>query len=449
MNKFANNFLFGAATASYQIEGGINLDERGISIWDTFSKTPGKVFEGHTGDVACDHYHRYAEDFDYLTKLNADAYRMSIAWPRILPQGKGAVNPKGLAFYDRLIDALLERNIQPWITLYHWDLPQALQDLGGWCNRDIQHWFTDYALVVAKHFGDRVKHFGMLNEACVTAWVGHGEGVHAPGIQNVNAMLAATHHQNLAQGRAIAALRDLNLGLQLGTVPNMTPAMPAKNDQAHIEAAKWFDLCWNRNFMDPLLLGCYPEEILPKIQEFIHEGDMEIIQQPLDFLGLNYYFKARVEPDETAAVGVKWQVPTDVAVSEMGWAIEPDAFYDQLIELKEKYNNPNIFITENGGAFPDSKITQHDEKTYVQDDDRINYYHGYLSALLRAKSEGVNIKGYFAWSLMDNYEWACGYDKRFGLLHVNYETLERTPKASFNYLSKVFESKELIEPSEI
>lgn len=446
---FPKGFTFGAATASYQIEGGANEGNRGLSIWDTFSHTPGKVFQGHTGDLACDHFHRYNEDFDYLQQLNVQAYRMSIAWPRIFPEGKGAPNPLGLAFYDRLFDSLLERHIEPWVTLYHWDLPQSLQDLGGWCNRDIQYWFRDYAVTIASHFGDRVKHFAMINEPNVTAWLGYGEGVHAPGLKNLNAMFAATHHQNLAQGRALATLRSLHSDLVLGCAPTFTPAIPAQPDTAHENAAHWYDNCWNRNFFDPLLLGTYPEETRPYLEEFIRESDMQLIHQKIDFLGVNYYCKARVAPDDNSAVRVKLVEAENTPLTDMGWAIEPEAFYEQLIEFKTRYNNPRIYITENGCACPDDQATIVGANTYVHDKDRIHFFYGYLEAMLRAINEGVNVQGYFAWSLMDNFEWACGYEKRFGLLHVNYETLQRTPKDSFRYLSKVMGSGTLIAPPEI
>jgi beta-glucosidase len=438
---FPIDFQFGASTASYQIEGAVNKDGRGPSIWDTFSHTPGKVHKGDTGDVACDHYHRYEEDFDLLKQLHAKVYRFSVAWPRILPKGKGAINPQGLAFYDRLVDSVLERDVQPWVCLYHWDLPQALQDLGGWCNRDIQYWFRDYALTVAEKLGDRVKHFAMFNEACVTAWVGHGEGVHAPGIKNENAMFAATHHQNLAQGLAIHSLRQAHSDLQLGTVLNLTPAMAAKGGQAHEEAARWFDACWNLNFLDPLIKGGYPQLTQAALEEFIKPSDLSVIQQPIDFLGLNYYFKARLLANPDVPMGMEWEVPTDVPVSEMGWAIEAKPFYDQLMSLKEAYGNPRLFITENGGAFPDNQW----EGGRIQDDDRIDYFHTYLGAVLDAIDQGANIEGYFLWSLLDNYEWACGYDKRFGVVHVDYESLKRTPKASFEYMAKVMEENALFE----
>jgi|GEM_PF-14689 len=439
IRHFPEQFVFGVSTASYQIEGAAQKDGRAPSIWDTFSKTPGKVVNGDTGDEACDHYHRFSKDFEFLNQLNADAYRFSTAWPRILPQGTGQVNAKGLAFYDRLVDDLLQKKIQPWICLYHWDLPQALQDKGGWCNRDIQYWFTEYALIVAEHLGDRVKHFAMLNEACVTAWVGHGEGVHAPGLQDQHSMLAASHHQNLAQGRAISELRLAFPSLHLGTVLNITPGKAFVNDEAHKTAAQWYNACWNNNFVQPALLGRYPQATQAAMAKIIQSGDLDIIFQPLDFVGLNHYSCSRIAPDSTSATSTQYKEPIDVPLTDMGWGIEPQVFYNILMDLKNNYGNPPVYITENGGAFTD-EVMSHGQ---VQDTDRIGLFHSYLNAMLDAIDQGANVKGYLLWSLLDNYEWACGYDKRFGIIHVDYNTQKRTPKASFDFMSQIMRHRVL------
>ena len=432
--EFPDDFVWGASTASYQVEGAAQEDGRGPSIWDTFSHTPGKVQDGHTGDVATDHYHRYREDVALMAELGLDAYRFSTAWTRLFPEGRGHPNRAGRDFYDRLIDTLLERDIAPWLCFYHWDLPQALQDKGGWTNRDIVHWFEDYVGYVAEQYGDRVKHFLMLNEPGVVALLGHLFGIHAPGLTDIGAYAAATHHQNLAQGRALKALREMNNEWKLGTVLNLQPVHPASDSEEDQQAAALFDAAWNRNYLDPLFKGEYPMLTLPMIMPHVRDGDLQLTKQPVDFLGLNLYTRFRIEADQSSLVGIgEVPPPPDAATTEMGWEVYPRALYEQLLELKERYDNPTVYITENGAAFPDEPNAQ----GRVEDYDRIRFFQRYLRATHRALQDGANVKGYFVWSLMDNFEWAEGYHKRFGLIHIDYDTLERSPKASFNWFKEV------------
>jgi beta-glucosidase len=441
--EFPDDFVWGASTASYQIEGAAQEDGRAPSIWDTFSHTPGKVRDGHTGDVATDHYHRYRKDVALMAELGLDAYRFSTSWTRLFPQGRGRPNRAGRDFYDRLIDALLERGIAPWLCFYHWDLPQALQDKGGWTNRDIVHWFLDYAVYVAEQYGDRVKHFLMLNEPGVVALLGHLFGIHAPGLTDIGAYGAATHHQNLAQGVTIKALREMNTGWALGTVLNLQPVHPASDSEEDQQAAALFDAAWNRNYLDPLFKGEYPMLTLPMIMPYMRDGDSELTRQPVDFLGLNLYTRFRIEADQSSLVGIsEVPPPPDATTTEMGWEVYPRALYQQLVELKEHYGNPTVYITENGAAFPDAV----DEHGHVEDYDRIRFFQRYLRATHRALQEGANVKGYFVWSLIDNFEWAEGYHKRFGLVHVDYDTLKRTPKASYDWFKEVIREHAFVFP---
>ena len=426
--------MWGASTASYQIEGAVNEDGRGRSIWDTFSHTPGRVKNGDTGDTACDHYHRYAEDVALMRDLGLDAYRFSTSWSRLLPEGRGRPNPKGGDFYDRLIDTLLGAGITPWLCLYHWDLPQALQDKGGWQNRDIAHWFTDYAAHVAERYGDRVEHFIMFNEPHITALLGHLLGLHAPGVKSKDAYAAAIHHQNLAQGSALKMLRETSERWKLGTVFNLQPVHPATDSEEDARAAEFFDAWSNRAFLDPLFRGRYPEGVQGVLEPHIQGGDLDLIEQPVDFLGLNLYTRTRVRADKDTVLGVTQAPPSpDATLTDMGWEVYPDALYEQLMDLAQHYDNPTVFVTENGAAFPDVPTPDGS----VEDDDRVAFFAQYLEALHRALSEGANVRGYFAWSLLDNFEWAEGYTKRFGLIYVDYATQRRTPKRSFEWFQEL------------
>lgn len=434
MREFPTGFKWGASTASYQIEGAVDEDGRGKSIWDTFSHTPGKIANGDTGDIACDHYHRYLEDIDLMARANMSVYRFSIAWPRVLPQGTGQVNAAGLDFYDRLIDALLDRGIEPWPCLYHWDLPQALQDRGGWENRDIADWFADYAEIAAARFRDRARHWVMFNEPQVTAHRGFAYGMYAPGFANRQKFFAATHHQNLAQGRALARLREIDPALRLGTVFNLSVPEPASASDEDRKAAQTYDLMWNRNFLDPLFKGKYPTESLPDLAGVLQDGDLAEIRHDVDFLGLNYYCRSFCKWDENHPLKVaRAPAPSDRPRTCLDWEIHPPAFKQMLLRLRDEYGNPEVHITENGAAFNEPEAAE----TEIDDHERIAYLDGYLDAMREAIQEGANVQGYMIWSLIDNFEWSWGFGPRFGLVHMNYATLERTPKKSFHWFADV------------
>jgi beta-glucosidase len=421
-------FLWGTATASYQIEGAASEDGRTPSIWDTFAHTPHKIERSETGDVACDHYHRYKEDVALMKELGVNAYRLSISWNRILPDGKGKPNSRGVDFYNRVIDALLTAGITPFVTLFHWDLPQSLQDRGGFTNRDIAGWLTDYAGQAAKHLGDRVKHWIVLNEPSVFACLGHALGVHAPGIADLKAFFAATHHLNLAQGTAVKALRSLDSSFQLGTTLNVHLAIAADNTEASAAMAQRHNDLWNDSFLGPLLMGEYPERVLPELEPFIQHGDLEIARQKVDFLGINHYFRAHVIANPKAILGYEQVAPpAELPRTSFEWEINPQHFRDLLLLIHERYPCPPIYITENGAYFDD--VVSDDGE--VHDTRRIEFLDGDINAMLEARRSRVDIRGYFVWSLLDNFEWACGYRPTFGIVKVDFKTLKRTPKDSF------------------
>ena len=429
---FPKEFVWGASTASYQIEGAWNKGGRAPSIWDTFSHA-GKVANNDTGDDACNHYERYQEDVQLMAELGLGAYRFSTSWSRIFPEGRGKPNSKGIDFYERLTDELSAKKIDPWLCFYHWDLPQVLQDKGGWANRDMVYWFADYAAFVAERFGDRVKHFAMLNEPNVHALVGHLLGMHAPGLTDFMAFSATTHHLNLATGFTLERLRSMDSNWQLGTILNLQPAHPATDKDEDIEAATTFDAFWNRNCLEPLFKGSYPERTVMFLEPYIQENDLRQIQQPLDFLGLNLYTRVLIQADNSSLVGVSQApLPDNAEITAMDWEVYPEALYEQLIDLKENYDNPKIFVTENGAAFTD-RVSQ----GRVHDEDRVDFLRKHLTQLYRAREDGVNVEGYFVWSLLDNFEWAEGYEKRFGIIYVDYETHERRPKASYYWYQSV------------
>ena len=433
-NAFPADFVWGASTSSYQIEGAVDADGRGKSIWDIFCRTPGKVKGGDTGDVACDHYHRWPEDVEWLQRGGFSAYRFSTAWPRILPSGAGAVEARGLDFYDRLVDGLLARGVAPWLCLYHWDLPQALQDQGGWLQRDIAEKFADYARVVAKRLGDRVRHWAMFNEANVHALFGHGIGSHAPGLTGLPNMLAAIHHQNLAQGRALQALRAEHSQLRLGTVINVQPARPSSDRDEDRRAAERFDAFWNGAVLDPLFKGVYPAAIAADFAPLVAPGDLATIKQPIDFFGLNYYAPMYVAAAPQSLLGAWFgAVPAGTRFTAFGWPIDPSGLTDALTRLRDRYGNPEIYVTENGACYDDPVAPD----GTVHDDDRVAYLRDHLTAARRALAEGVNLRGYFVWSLLDNFEWAEGYSRRFGIIHVDFKSLRRTPKTSFAFLADI------------
>jgi len=433
-NAFPADFVWGASTSSYQIEGAVDADGRGKSIWDIFCHTPGKVKGGDTGDVACDHYRRWPEDVEWLQRGGFSAYRFSTAWPRIMPAGAGAVEARGLDFYDRLVDGLLARGVAPWLCLYHWDLPQALQDQGGWLHRDIADKFADYARVVAKRLGDRVRHWAMFNEANVHALFGHGIGSHAPGLTGLSNMLAAIHHQNLAQGRALQALRAEHSQLRLGTVINVQPARPSSARDEDRRAAERFDAFWNGAVLDPLFNGVYPAAIAADFAPLVVPGDLATIKQPIDFFGLNYYAPMYIAAAPQNLLGAWFgAVPAGTCFTAFGWPIDPSGLTDALHRLRDRYGNPEIYVTENGACYDDPVAPD----GTVHDDDRVAYLRDHLTGARRALADGVNLRGYFVWSLLDNFEWAEGYSRRFGIIHVDFKSLRRTPKTSFAFLADI------------
>jgi beta-glucosidase len=423
-------FRFGTSTAAYQIEGGATEGGRGPSIWDTFTAEPGRIADGSTGAVACDHYHRYAEDVALLARLGARDYRLSLSWSRIMPDGR-TVNEAGITFYDRLLDELLAHEIAPMVTLYHWDLPQALEDDGGWLNRETVDRFAEYAAVVGERFVDRVAHWVPVNEPNVASLVGYGLGLHAPGRTLMFDSLWASHHLLLAHGRAAIELR--RSGAQsVGCANNHAPVWPASDDDADVGASKIYDGLWNGMFLEPMLLGRYPVDLAPLLDGLAEPGDMATIRQPLDFYGVNYY-----NPMKIAAASEDAEMPfalRDIVgypTTDLGWPVVPDALREWLIMFRARYRAalPPIVITESGCAYNMGP----DEHGVVDDQPRIDYLHGHLTAVREAVDRGVDVRGYYCWSLMDNFEWAEGYTQRFGLVHVDYDTLRRTPKRSFRW----------------
>ncbi|GAA2453681.1 GH1 family beta-glucosidase [Actinomadura vinacea] len=447
--RFPEGFLWGTATAAYQIEGAVTADGRGPSIWDAFCAEPGRVKNGDTGAVACDHYHRWPEDVALMAGLGVNAYRFSVAWPRIQPAGRGRANPKGLDFYERLVDALTERGIAPALTLYHWDLPQALQDGGGWMNRDTAHRFADYAALVADRLGDRVAVWITLNEPFVHMTEGYGLGTHAPGQALLLDALPAAHHLLLGHGLAVPVLRERVSG-QVAITNNYSPVRAAGGSAGDRAAADALDALQNRLFTDPLLLGAYPDlsafGIGPGLP-FVRDGDLRVISAPPDRLGVNYYSPTMVAapgagsragggPSVLSEVGERLEsaalpfedVPIEgCPVTAFGWPVVPDGLRELLLYLRDRYGDalPPILITENG-------CSQRDEAGRP-DRERIEFLDGHLRAVHRAMEAGVDVRGYFVWSLLDNFEWAEGYDQRFGLVHVDFATRERTPKASYHW----------------
>jgi beta-glucosidase len=435
---FPDDFIWGVATSSYQIEGAVNEGGRGPSIWDTFCATPGKVADGDNGDVACDHYNRYDSDIDIMKALNVAAYRFSVAWPRIFPVGTETTpNEAGLDFYDRLVDGLLARGITPWVTLYHWDLPQGLEDLGGWRNRKVVEAFERYTAAMATRLGDRVKHWITHNEPWCVASLGHELGEHAPGLKDGKAMLAAAHHVLLSHGRAVPIIRNAVDDAKVGITVNLTPGYPASDSAEDAAATKEFDGWFNRWYLDPLYGRGYPEDMFPIYEKKgwgappVQPGDLETIAVDTDFLVINFYSRAIL-----AAEGSEGRVrhdPPESAKTDIGWEIYPDGLRDLLVRLAKSYPRKPLIITENGSAWH----TGPDADGRVNDLDRIAYLHGHLAACHRAIKEGVPLEGYFAWSLMDNFEWAYGYAQRFGLVHVDYETQQRTIKDSGKYYAEI------------
>ncbi|MDR3514955.1 MAG: GH1 family beta-glucosidase [Azospirillaceae bacterium] len=440
MSTFGSDFIWGTATSAYQIEGAVAEDGRLPSIWDDFSHQGGTVDGDDTGDVACDHYHRWRDDIALLKTLGVQAYRFSIAWPRVVPGGTGAVNDKGLDFYDRLVDALLAAGIEPFPTLYHWDLPQSLEDRGGWTNRDAAGWFTDYAEAVVNRLGRRVRRWTTFNEPNVFVIHGYGNGVHAPGRRDRTAMFQALNNVNRAHGLATTMMRAQGLGLQVGIVITMTTYRPARFNRACETAAQTLDTLWNRGFADPAILGHHAEGLRPWLEGIVQAGDEAAFAAPVDFLGLNHYFPDYVQADPDGLLGTASAGPPPGAtVTDMNWEVDPGAFFDTMLMVRERYGDLPILVTENGCAYG----TGPGADGQVHDSERIIYHRGYLDAAQQAIKAGVNLKGYFLWSLLDNFEWAAGYAKRFGIVHVDFATQKRTPKDSFDFYRHLIASHSL------
>lgn len=436
--EFPHDFLWGAATAAYQVEGAWNEDGRGESIWDRFSHTPGKIANGDTGDIACDHYHRYEEDISLMRQLGLKAYRFSSSWPRVLPSGRGRINPKGLDFYDRLVDRLCGANIEPLLTLHHWDLPQALQDEGGWDNRNTSHAFADYAALMVKRLGDRVKYWTTFNEPSVITNIGFLTGEHAPGIQDPRMAYQVAHHLLVAHGLGVQAIRAAKPDANAGIVLNLWMSEPASNSADDLVAASRF---WDENetlFLDPLFKGHYPPaaynmvgENMPKIQD----GDMALIAQKLDFVGINYYSRHVID------VNGKVDRIEGSEYTEMGWEVCAPALRRMLVKINSEYDLPPIYITENGAAFKDEVGA--DGK--IRDLRRIEYLKQHFIQTRLAMLDGVDVRGYMVWSLMDNFEWGHGFSKRFGLVHVDYESRKRTIKDSGAWYANVIRINAVVE----
>lgn len=430
-SDFPEGFLFGVATSAYQIEGHAQ-GGAGLTHWDTFAATPGNVVRAENGALACDHLTRWPADLELIRDGGFDCYRFSTSWARVMPEGRGQVNSQGLDFYDRLVDGMLERGIKPALTLYHWELPVPLADLGGWRNRDIASWFADYTDVVARRLGDRLWSAAPINEPWCVAWLSHFLGHHAPGMRDIRAAARAMHHVMLAHGRSIQALRGA--GVQnLGAVCNLEFAHPATGSPADALAAKRYDAIYNRFFVSGIFKGEYPAEAMEGLAPHMPDGwqdDFATIQQPLDWLGLNYYTCKRISAGQGPWPATD-EVPGPLNTTEMGWEIYPEGLHHFLTRIARDYTGDlPLYVTENGMAAPD-KITSGGE---VKDDDRITYLDRHLRACQQAMAEGVPLKGYFTWSLLDNYEWSLGYEKRFGLVHVDFDTLERRPKESWHQL---------------
>ena len=438
--RFPDGFLWGSATSSYQIEGATDVDGRGVSIWDTFCARPGTIADGTSGTVACDHYHRWAEDVALMRSLGLAAYRFSIAWPRVLPTGRGAVNAAGIDFYDRLVDGLLAAGIEPFPTLYHWDLPQALEDEGGWTVRSTAEAMADYAGVMVERLGDRVSNWTTINEPFVVANHGYLTGEHAPGRSSLADYLAASHHILLAHGLAAARIRELQPAARVGATLNFTPAEQMSDTPAGADRFRTIDDLENRWYVEPIAGLGYPATTVARLgwnQAEVLPGDLDLISQPLDFLGVNFYTRNLVGALEGE------QVPHVNADTDMGWEIHPPSIGRLMRELHARDRFPAFYITENGAAMPDLART---DDGRVDDADRLAYLHDHLAELHGAVADGVPLRGYFTWSLLDNFEWAHGYAKKFGIVAIDPVTLDRTPKRSALWYAGVATSNELSNP---
>jgi beta-glucosidase len=443
--RFPEEFLWGTATAAYQVEGAVNEDGRGTSIWDTFSHTPGNVLHGDTGDIACDQYDRLEEDLDLMAELDIRAYRFSVAWPRIQPEGRGTANQRGLDYYKRLVDGLHQRDIVPMLTLYHWDLPQALQDRGGWTSRETSVRFSEYAGIVYEALAGSVPFWITLNEPWVSSWRGHYMGVHAPGIRDEAKALLATHHLLLAHGLAVQVMRSSSAPTsQVGITLNLTQTVPGSGSPQDVAAARLLDGNQNRLYLDPIFWGSYPDDMLTHYEpvsdfSFVRDGDLQTISAPMDFLGVNYYQRHTVVANPEDNEREPMILPPEETTA-MGWGIEPDGLTEVLLRLDREYTKLPLYITENGAAFYDYI----DPEGGVDDEERVSFLDAHFRAAYKAIEQGVNLKGYFVWSLLDNFEWAEGYSKRFGIVYVDYATQRRLPKMSAYWFRGVIRRNSLL-----
>ena len=423
MQQFSERFVWGVATSSFQIEGASQEDGKGLSIWDSFCREPGTISDHSNGDIACDHYHRWEQDLDLIASLGVDAYRFSVSWPRVRPTGSGAWNSKGLDFYEKLVDGLLQRGIKPYLTLNHWDLPQSLQEKGGWAQRDTVHRFVEYALGMDDRLGDRVATITTHNEPWVMATLGHETGIFAPGIKDRAIAMQASHHLLLSHGMALQALRATGCKSRLGIVLNLSPVYPATDAPADLAKAHLEDGRLLRWYMDPLLLARYPQDVVTFLgadAPHIEAGDLDVIATPMDFLGVNYYSRSVV-----SGSGEWDKLSGGRECTDMGWEIYPEGLTDLLLRLNRDYQVPPLYVTENGGAFKDSLVDGH-----IKDTNRIEFIARHIEAVAVAMRQGVRMEGYMVWSLLDNFEWASGYEKRFGIVHVDYASQRRTLKDS-------------------
>jgi beta-glucosidase len=439
--QFPKDMKWGTATASYQVEGAAFEDGRGLSIWDTFSHTPGNVFNGDNGDVACDSYHLYEEDIALMKELGIDVYRFSAAWPRIFPNGKGEVNQKGIEFYHRFVDKLIENGIEPMCTLYHWDLPQALQDQGGWNRRETIEAFVAYAELMFQEFSGKIQYWITLNEPWCISYLSNYIGMHAPGFKDLQLATNVAHHLLIAHGRAVKSFRELGIEGQIGYAPNTTWLEPFSNKQEDIDACRRENAYFIEWFMDPVFKGEYPSFMVEWFERKgvtvpIEAGDLEIIHLPIDFLGINYYTGHIARYKENEGL-FDWEfVENGYERTDIGWPVYPEGFYKVLTYITDRYGNVPIYITENGSCYNDEP-----ELDRVKDDRRIKYLKQHLTALSRSIEAGVNIKGYLTWSMLDNFEWSEGYSKRFGIVYVDFNTLKRTKKDSYYWFKHTIANK--------
>ncbi len=436
---FPENFIWGTSTAAYQIEGGYNEDGKGESIWDRYTHTSGKILGNDTGDVACDHYHLYEQDVKIMKELGIKSYRFSISWPRIFPDGRGEPNKKGMDFYRNLVELLNENGIKPTVTLYHWDLPQKLQDIGGWANREVAELFVQYSRYIFQELGNKVAIWITFNEPWVSSFIGYWYGGHPPAISDLSLALQAAHNIMLAHGKTVRAFREMEVQGDIGISLNLNPIYPASENENDLLAASRYSDFLNAWFLDPILKGKYPDQLLElfsNIAEFqIEREDMEVINSPIDFLGVNNYSFNSVVYDANNLPLQLTFADTGKAKTDTDWEIYPKGIYDLLLHLHQKYNGIKIIITENGAAFKDEV----DKGGKINDDERISYLNDYIAQIYQAIKDGVNLKGYFIWSFMDNFEWRLGYSKRFGLVYIDYKTQKRIIKKSGLWYKKVIE----------